>query len=54
MSDFDQAVTELERAVGVALDVIARGERGFYGLSDDPEAPREFLCAGCVEALPPD
>jgi hypothetical protein len=28
VSDFDQAVTELERAVEVALDVIARGERG--------------------------
>jgi hypothetical protein len=26
--DFDQAVVELERAVDVALDVIARGERG--------------------------
>lgn len=26
--DFDQAITELERAVEVALDVIARGERG--------------------------
>jgi tetratricopeptide (TPR) repeat protein len=26
--DFDQALTELERAVEVALDVIARGERG--------------------------
>ena len=26
--DFDQAVRELERAVAVALDVIARGERG--------------------------
>jgi tetratricopeptide (TPR) repeat protein len=26
--DFEQAVTELERAVEVALDVIARGERG--------------------------
>ena len=28
MLDFDQAVVELERAVDVALDVIARGERG--------------------------
>ncbi|WP_336490675.1 tetratricopeptide repeat protein [Methylobacterium nigriterrae] len=28
VSDFEQAVTELERAVEVALDVIARGERG--------------------------
>src|ERR1700730_18845170 len=26
--DFRQAVTELERAVEIALDVIARGERG--------------------------
>src|SRR4051812_1615523 len=26
--DFEQAVTELERAVEMALDVIARGERG--------------------------
>jgi hypothetical protein len=26
--DFEQAITELERAVEVALDVIARGERG--------------------------
>jgi hypothetical protein len=26
--DFEHAVTELERAVEVALDVIARGERG--------------------------
>src|SRR5271157_825502 len=30
--DFDQAITELERAVEVALDVIVRGERG---TSDD-------------------
>ncbi|WP_336490676.1 tetratricopeptide repeat protein [Methylobacterium nigriterrae] len=28
VSDFDQAVTELERAVDIALDLIARGERG--------------------------
>ena len=28
VSDFDQAVAELERAVEVALEVIARGERG--------------------------
>ncbi len=28
MLDFDQAVVELERAVDVALDVIAKGERG--------------------------
>ena len=28
MLDFDQAVVELERAVDVAMDVIARGERG--------------------------
>jgi tetratricopeptide (TPR) repeat protein len=28
VQDFDQAVTELERAVEIALDVIARGERG--------------------------
>jgi hypothetical protein len=28
MLDFDQAVVELERAVDVALDAIARGERG--------------------------
>jgi phage gp16-like protein len=26
--DFEQAITELKRAVEVALDVIARGERG--------------------------
>ena len=26
--DFEQAITELERAVEIALDVIARGERG--------------------------
>jgi hypothetical protein len=26
--DFDQAITELEHAVEIALDVIARGERG--------------------------
>src|SRR5688572_2541302 len=26
--DFEQALTELERAVAVALEVIARGERG--------------------------
>jgi hypothetical protein len=28
VADFDQAVVELQRAVDVALDVIARGERG--------------------------
>jgi hypothetical protein len=28
VSDFDQAIAELERAVEVALDVIARGEHG--------------------------
>ena len=28
VSDFDQAVVELEHAVEIALDVIARGERG--------------------------
>jgi len=30
---------------------IARGERGFIGLSDDADAPRTCLCAHCVEAL---
>jgi hypothetical protein len=31
---------------------IARGARGFVGLSDDPRAPRAWLCAACVERLP--
>jgi len=31
---------------------IARGERGFFGLSDDTAAaPRICLCAGCAETL---
>lgn len=30
---------------------IARGERGFFGLCDEPDAPRPWLCARCVEAL---
>ena len=28
VADFDQAVTELERAVSIAVEVIERGERG--------------------------
>lgn len=30
---------------------IARGERGFAGLSDEPGAPRAWLCADCIDAL---
>jgi len=30
---------------------IARRESGFVGLSDDPGAPRTFLCAACREQL---
>ena len=30
---------------------IDRGERGFFGLTDDAEAQRACLCARCVEAL---
>jgi hypothetical protein len=30
---------------------LARGERGFFGLSDDTDAPRAWLCERCVEAL---
>jgi hypothetical protein len=30
---------------------IDRGERGFTGLSDEPGAPRAWLCGGCVKAL---
>jgi hypothetical protein len=30
---------------------IARGDRGFFGLSEDPKAPPACLCARCVEAL---
>lgn len=30
---------------------IARGERGFSGLSDDPQASRVWLCARCVGDL---
>jgi hypothetical protein len=30
---------------------LARGERGFFGLSEDTGAPRPCLCAACVEAL---
>ena len=30
---------------------IARGERGFFGLSDDPDAPLAVLCERCAEAL---
>ena len=33
---------------------IARGERGYFGLSDDAEAEPACLCARCVEALPED
>jgi hypothetical protein len=30
---------------------IARGRRAFTGLSDDPDAPRAWLCAACIEEL---
>jgi len=30
---------------------IPRGERGFTGLSDEPGAPRVWLCAPCIERL---
>lgn len=30
---------------------IARGQRGFFGLSEEAAAPRACLCARCVEAL---
>jgi hypothetical protein len=30
---------------------IPRGQRGFFGLSEDADAPRACLCARCVEAL---
>jgi hypothetical protein len=30
---------------------IPRGERGFTGLSDEPGAPRVWLCAPCTERL---
>ncbi len=30
---------------------IARGERGYAGLSDDPKAPRVWLCAHCASEL---
>ena len=33
---------------------IARGERGFTGLSDDPGATRAWLCPDCIEALQPE
>ena len=33
------------------LAVIARNERRFLGLSDDPSRPRAWLCAPAVEAL---
>jgi hypothetical protein len=32
---------------------LARGECGFLGLSDDPDAERPCLCSRCVEALRP-
>jgi hypothetical protein len=31
---------------------IARGERGYTGLSDDADAPRAWLCHACIEKLP--
>jgi hypothetical protein len=31
---------------------ILRGERGFTGLSDEPRAPRAWLCPACIERLP--
>lgn len=30
---------------------LARGERGFLGVCDDPGAPRDTLCPACVESL---
>jgi hypothetical protein len=30
---------------------IRRGERGFAGLSDEPGAPRAWLCPACIERL---
>jgi hypothetical protein len=31
---------------------IARGERGFFGVSDEARAPRAWLCVECVRTLP--
>ena len=30
---------------------IERGERGFAGMSDEPDLARAWLCPACVEAL---
>jgi hypothetical protein len=35
---------------GCGSDIL-RGEAGFAGLSDEPDRPRAWLCAGCSEGL---
>ena len=32
-------------------DEIARGERGYVGLCEEPRGPRPWLCSSCVETL---
>jgi hypothetical protein len=32
-------------------DEIARGERGYVGLCDEPSGPRSWLCSPCAETL---
>jgi hypothetical protein len=38
------------RCTGCAAAIV-RGRRAFTGLSDDPDAPRAWLCAACIEEL---
>ena len=43
----------LNREAGCARcgSAIARGERGYIGVSDQPDAPRTWLCARCITDL---
>ncbi len=48
---WNELVLHREAACSGCGAVIARGERGYSGLSDEPQAPRVWLCGRCVEQL---
>ena len=48
---FSELVLHRAAACDQCGRALARGERGFFGLSDRGGAPRACLCAPCVDAL---